>query len=76
MPNDTLEIECIIDSIRYSNAKASHDKARDNYDGHSWGYHGYYFIEKVDKAAQVVKDRLEEYINSKVEEILIKKGIL
>lgn len=60
---DTLRIECLLEAIQnYSVASGEERKARESYDGYSWGYHGHRFIEAKERAAEEVDKHLNEII--------------
>lgn len=71
---NTLEIECLGQALEnYMDAKQAHDKARDSYDGPSWGYYGYPYVEKMEDAAEDFQNRLDKYIDEKVAQALANK---
>ena len=62
---DTLKIECFLQAIEeYFDAKRECDKARDEYDGRSWGYYGSHLIDSVAEKAAEVEDSLIDVIRS------------
>lgn len=64
---NTIEVECFIQSLEnLTTAKVAHDKARDSYEGYSWGYHGRSYVEDVEKAAEEFNTRLSLLIDSMV----------
>lgn len=68
---NTLEVECLIQALQnVLEAKAEHDKARDAYEGYSWGYYGRSFVEDVEVAADEFGKRLAALIEKKVTEAL------
>jgi uncharacterized protein YdiU (UPF0061 family) len=65
---DTLTIECLVQSLQnVIEAKTEHDKARDDYDGYSWGYHGRYLVDAMENAARDFEERLETYIDQAIQ---------
>lgn len=44
-----------------------HDKAREKYDGYSWGYHGAGLIIERDQARKDFAERLDAYIDRRVD---------
>lgn len=65
--DDTLEISCLIEALRNLNeATEAERKARDEYDGPSWGYYGHHVIETKEKAEQEFKERLDAYIDARI----------
>jgi len=74
MPEDTLNIECLMQAINeYADAKSERDKARDEYDGYSWGYHGSHFEDSVAKKAAEVKNQLRATVREMIREELSTK---
>lgn len=71
MIKDTLDIECLIQSL-FTAIEASNEetKQRENYDGLSWGYHGSYLINEKDNAMKDFADRLESYVDKRIEQKL------
>jgi len=70
---NTLEIECLGQALEnYMGAKHSHDKARDQYEGYSWGYYGYSFVKAMEDAAEDFQKRLDAYIEQKVQSAIKK----
>lgn len=66
---NTLEIECLVESLqRAIEARAEHDKARDSYDGYSWGYFGHGYIKAMQDAADDFGNRLAAFIDQRIEE--------
>lgn len=71
---NTLEIECLGQALEnYMSAKTAHDKARDSYEGYSWGYHGHSFVQAMEDAAEDFQNRLDKYISEKVAQALANK---
>ena len=65
---NTLAIECIGQALEnYMEAKHRHDKARDEYQGYSWGYHGGHYVQAMEDAAEDFQKRLDSYIEEKVQ---------
>ena len=74
IPKDTLTIECLVQSLQnIIEAKTEHDKARDNYDGYSWDYHGYEYSKQMQIAARDFEDRLENYLNQIIDQRIAAK---
>lgn len=68
IPKDTLAIECLVQSLQnVIEAKTAHDKARDDYDGYSWGYHGQSYVNSMENAARDFEERLENYIDQAIQ---------
>ena len=64
---DTQEIECLIESmLRAVKSRMAHDKARDKYDGYSWGGHGRDLVERMEKDAEQFAQHLDAYIDKRV----------
>jgi hypothetical protein len=43
-------------------AKSAHDAAQNGYDGGSWGYHGHYYITRLDSAEKDLNREIDEAI--------------
>lgn len=70
---NTLEIECLGQALEnYMDAKRRHDKARDEYEGYSWGYHGHHYVQEMENAAEDFQKRLDKYIDDKVAQAIRK----
>lgn len=68
---DTQEIECLIESMmRAVKSRMEHDKARDKYDGYSWGWHGRDSVERMERDAAQFAQHLDAYIDKRVIEKL------
>lgn len=68
---NTLEIECLVQSLEnVVAAKQEHDKAREEYTGYSWGYHGHSYVKRMEDAADDFQKRLDEYIEEKVRAVI------
>lgn len=69
--NDTLDIRCLVEALTTMiQAEAEERKARDEYiegGGTSWGYFGQRLIEAREKAAEQFGERLNEYIDARIE---------
>lgn len=64
---NTLEIECLVQAFQNAvEAKVEHDKARDEYTGYSWGYHGHSYVQAMENAADDLGKRLDELIEKRV----------
>lgn len=73
---DTFEIEQLIQSLEnLLEAKSTHDKERDSYQGYSWGYYGQSVIQAVTDAAEDFGNRLEALIEKRVNQAIEKKGV-
>lgn len=69
MPRDTQRIECLLESMAdYVTAKQERDRARDSYEGYSWGYFGSDYENRVAKKAAEVEDRLADVIEAIIAE--------
>lgn len=68
MPSENdLEFDLFLEAFEdYREAKESHDKARGAYTGYSWGYHGNYEIEALDRTRNVLRERFREIIRAEV----------
>ncbi len=61
---DTLQAQCVLEAItRYNEAKSEHDKARDAYDGPSWGYYGSEYIDRMEDAAELFQNQFRDFIS-------------
>lgn len=70
---NTLDVECLIQSLTsYLDAKTAHDKARDEYQGYSWGYHGHNYVVACEETAADFAKRLDALIEAKLIEQLEK----
>mgnify|MGYP001578847766 CR=1 FL=1 len=68
---NTIEVEGLIQALQnVLEAKMEHDKARDAYEGYSWGYHGRRLVDAVENAADEFGKRLDALIEKKVDEAL------
>lgn len=71
---NTIDIECLVQALQnVISAKNEHDKARDNYDGYSWGYYGWSYVQRMESAADEFGKRLDQLIEKKVIEVLENK---
>lgn len=55
-------------------ACAAHEKALGDYEGYSWGYHGYEYVERLQLAEKEFADAMQSVIREGIEEALAKKG--
>lgn len=63
MPDSTLEIECFLEAVgNYVSKRKCRDKARDEYEGYSWGYYGSSYENDVAGAAKEVSKYLKAFI--------------
>ena len=63
MSKSPLSIDAVMAAMAdYAEASAEERKARAEYAGYSWGYHGYNYIEAVNKAKERAQEALEDYI--------------
>lgn len=68
---NTQDIECLGQALQnYIEAKREHDKARDEYEGYSWGYHGRFLVVAMENAADEFGNRLTALIDNRVSEAL------
>ena len=49
-----------------SNARSEEQRARESYEGGSWGYHGYSLIYSAQKAEERLQDALERFIDKRI----------
>lgn len=56
--------------LRVFEAKRTHDKACDAYDGYNWGWHGHREIDALNNATDNLNDVLKEVIREVVREEL------
>lgn len=72
MPSENdLEFDLFLEAFEeYRAAKESHDKARDAFSGHSWGYFGSDKIEAMDRARDVLRERFREIVKAEVKAAL------
>lgn len=73
---DTLEIECLVQSL-FSAVAASKTEAekRDEHQGYSWDYWGSSYIQDKNDAMEDFGKRLESYIDKRVEDALIRRAL-
>lgn len=69
-----LSIDSLLDCFaNYAKAKDNHDRAREDYEGYSWGYHGGRHVDAVNSARADCAKALDEYIalcvQRKIEEV-------
>lgn len=61
------DIDNLMDAFaKYVEARQVHDKAQDEYEGYSWGYHGTRLQEAVNKAGEHTKAELNAYIDKRI----------
>jgi len=64
---DTLKIECLLEAMdSYASASTEERTAREAYDGYSWGYYGYRYIEAKERAAEEVQKHLRAFIAEEI----------
>jgi len=69
---DDSKIQCLVESIgRLSEAQIEERKAREQYQGDSWQYFGQSYFEAIDRAAEELQKRLDEYIDKRVRNITL-----
>ena len=67
IPDDRMDMQTLIQAFtEYLDARADHDRACDDYEGESWGFHGFRFINRIDDAAREVGACLDRYVDSRV----------
>lgn len=67
IPDDRMDVQALVQSLTdYLDAKAEHDKARDGYQGYSWGYYGAGHINRMNTAAREVGAQLDRYVDERV----------
>lgn len=67
LTKDHSEIRCLVEAIgNLTEAQANERKARDEYEGSSWGYFGQSYFEAIDRASEELTTRLNEYIDGRV----------
>lgn len=63
LPEDAFDIEVLFELFEeYIEAKQTHDRERDAYDGYSWDYFGQPFINAKENAARKCKEKLREIV--------------
>ena len=71
LPDDRMDMQCLLQAMEnYVNAKRKHDRARDNYTGYSWGYHGSDYINAMNEAAVDYGEYLDRYIEARINAVL------
>ncbi len=69
--NNEFSVKGLAEALdEYMQAKHKHDKARDAYDGYSWGYAGRDEINRMDAALDAFNVKLDEFIENKVNSVL------
>jgi hypothetical protein len=67
---DFSKIRCLVEAFgNLATTQAEEREARDRYidgGGYSWGYHGQAYFEAIDKAAEELSTRLDEYIDDRI----------
>ena len=72
--NQILSIYAVMAAMtNYAEASASETKARNAYNGYSWGWVGQDYIEATEKAKEAAESVLEQYIEACVEKALQKR---
>jgi len=78
-PKNTLELECLIEALTaYVDAKKDHDQARNRHaenGGYSWGHYGQSEIERVERCAGDLGQRLNALIDARVTTRLKELGL-
>lgn len=65
------ELDNLMDSLQnVIDATAKHNAERDAYDGYSWDYHGYHYIEKMQNAQEEFRKSFGEMIRNEVKKQL------
>lgn len=68
---DTLKIECLMEALdAYGEAAANERRAREEYEGYSWGYFGRGYIEAKESAAEKVQEHLAAFADGRVKATL------
>ena len=74
LPDDTLKYEYLIHALQEAiEAKVEHDKARDAYDGYSWGYFGHSYVEKMEDKARIFGREIDKLITEKLSYVFGRK---
>lgn len=75
IPPDPFQMQILIDAFYQAvEARKDHDRERASYTGSSWGYHGRYTIERMEEKSREAMEKLNEYIDSRIQAYLeIKK---
>ncbi len=55
---------------RYFKARQEHDKVHDEFEGVSWDYHGWPYIEEMEKAQEECRKLFQELIREEVQNVL------
>lgn len=71
---DFSKIRCLVEALgELATAQAEERTAREKFiagGGYSWGYHGQSYLKAIDKAAEELSTRLDEYIDERVQAAL------
>lgn len=71
---DTLSLRCLVQALtELSQAQSKHDVAYKLFEdagSYSWGYHGHSYIKAVEERATAFGERLDEYIDQRVQAVL------
>lgn len=71
--NQILSIDAVMAAMsEYAASQKRHDKARAEYEGYSWGYHGWSYIRDVDESKVNAEKVLEQYIEACVQRAISK----
>lgn len=74
IPDDRIDVQAIVQAMQdYADARAEHEKARNEYEGYSWGYHGSGYINAMDRAAVEFGNRLDAYVDGRIKAALAKQ---
>lgn len=65
------DVDSLIESLESAiSASVTERKAREEYSGYEWGYHGHYEIKERDEAVSAFAEGLNQYIDHRVNKIL------
>ncbi len=65
---DTLKAQCVLEAItQYNESKAIHDKARDAFEGYSWGYYGREYIYNMERDAEVFQEQFRDFLKEQID---------
>lgn len=65
--DEMLSVDAVIEAIgQYASAKSERDKAMEEYEGYSWGWHGRYYEEAVTRNRDAAQKALNDYVRAMV----------
>lgn len=67
LPDDRMDVQTLVQAFEDCiKARTEHDRALGEYDGYSWGYAGYNYVNSMNAAAEDLGKRLDQYIDQRV----------